>query len=146
MEMGIDAGIGMSAMEVVSMVLNVLLGGSLIVTIITIKATRKKADAEAKSAEAGAKSTEIENVDAAVKIWRELAEKMSEQYTDVSLKVDKLSKEVNGLRLVNNKILRLLDRITPENLIEMVEKIKAEINESESTHISFPDPDPADQL
>ncbi|HBG39909.1 MAG TPA: hypothetical protein DDW85_00680 [Porphyromonadaceae bacterium] len=120
--------------EIVSLVLNLVLGGGFIVTFITLKSTKKKAEAEAKAAE-------IDNADAIIKMWRELAEKMEEQYANVSIQVEKLSKEVNRLRSINSKIVRLLDRITPENMIEMVEKIKQEINSNEenSNHIPFSD-------
>ncbi len=46
--------------------------------------TRRKTNAEAKG-------SELDNVDQAIKIWRETAEKLSS-------KVDELSKEVNELR------------------------------------------------
>lgn len=100
--------------------------------MVTLKSTKKEAAAKAKAAE-------IENVDAVAKMWRELAEKMNNQYEEVSDQVEKLTKEVNRLRAINSKIVRLLDRITPENLSDMVEKIKQEINSSEENHTLFSD-------
>ena len=119
--------------EIVSLILNLLLGSGMVVTLLTLKSAKKKAEADAKAAE-------INNVDSVAKMWRELAEKMSTQYTEMSVQVDKLTKEVNRLRAINSKIVRLLDRITPENLVDMVEKIKLEINQSEEiVHTAFAD-------
>jgi archaellum component FlaC len=123
----------MGIFEIISLILNLLLGSGMIVTLLTLKSTKEKAAADAKGAE-------INNVDAVAKMWRELAEKMSEQYTEVSEQVDKLTKEVNKLRSINSKIVRLLDRITPENMLEMVEKIKQEINQGEeNNHTTYSD-------
>lgn len=123
----------MDIFEIISLVLNLLLGSGMVVTLLTLKSTRAKAAADAKAAE-------INNVDSVAKMWRELAEKMSNQYTEMSVQVDKLTKEVNRLRSINSKIVRLLDRITPENLVDMVEKIKQEINQSEEIiHAPFAD-------
>lgn len=122
----------MGIFEIISLVLNLLLSGGLVVTLVTLKSAQKKAAAEAKK-------SEIENVDAVAKMWRELAEKMNEQYANVNRQVDKLTTEVNRLRTINSKIVRLLDRITPENLSDMIEKIKKEIKDSETDHASFPD-------
>jgi flagellar basal body-associated protein FliL len=114
----------MGIFEIVSFVLNLLLGSGMIVTLLTLKSAKKKAEADAKA-------SEINNVDSVAKMWRELAEKMGNQYAEMSVQVDKLTKEVNRLRAINSKIVRLLDRITPENLVDMIEKIKQEINQSE---------------
>ncbi|SFL10055.1 hypothetical protein SAMN05216357_112126 [Porphyromonadaceae bacterium KH3CP3RA] len=122
----------MGTFEIISLVLNLLLGSGLIVTLVTLKSTIKKAEAEAKASEIG-------NVDSVAKMWRELAEKMETQYMNVNEQVDKLSREVNRLRAINSKIVRLLDRITPENLVDMVEKIKQEINSSEENNHPFSD-------
>lgn len=120
----------MGIFEIISLILNLLLGSGMIVTLLTLKSTREKAAADAKAAE-------INNVDAVAKMWRELAEKMSDQYTEVSEQVDRLTKEVNKLRLINSKIVRLLDRITPENMLDMIEKIKQEINNGEENNHSI---------
>jgi dihydropteroate synthase len=114
----------MGTFEIISLILNLLLGSGMIVTLFTLKSTKAKAAADARA-------SEINNVDSVAKMWRELAEKMGNQYAEMSVQVDKLTKEVNRLRAINSKIVRLLDRITPENLVDMIEKIKQEINQSE---------------
>lgn len=119
----------MAPVEIISLILNLVLGGSLIVTLITLRATKLEADANAKKAVAVAKASEIENVDSAVKIWRELAEKMAERQNELAERVEELNVEVRRLKNATNKVARLLDRITPDNLGEMVEKIKQEIED-----------------
>lgn len=118
--------------EIVSLILNLILGGSLVVTIVTLRATKREADANAKKAEANAEGSEIENVDAAIKIWRDLAVEMSSRQNELSEQVVVLSKEVRMLKTATNKVIRLLDRITPENLEDMVKKIKDEIETEHS--------------
>lgn len=115
--------------EIISLVLNLILGGSLIVTLKTLHATKLEAEANAQKAVASAKGSEIENVDSAVKIWRELAEKMADRQNGLAEQVEELSVEVRRLKNATNKVVRLLDRITPDNLGEMVEKIKQEIED-----------------
>ena len=53
--------------QLVSMILNLLLSGGLIVTLATLRSVKREANASAKKAEAQAKASEIENVEAAVK-------------------------------------------------------------------------------
>ncbi len=125
----------MNVFDIISLILNLVLGGGLIVTLATLRQTKQKAGAEAEKAIAEARSDEIKNVDSAIMIWRKLAEDMSDKYNDMSLKcetlsasVEKLTTEVNRLRLTNNRIIRLLDKITPENLEHVIAEIKQELN------------------
>lgn len=117
--------------ELISLIFNGLLGGSWIATIVTLRSKIKSAAAEARA-------DELKNVESAIKIWRDIAENMTEKYSEVSLKCDtlntnmsRLSHEVNRLRLSNNKIVKLLDKITPENLEKVVSEIKNELNQIE---------------
>lgn len=114
--------------EIVSIVLNVVLGGSLIVTFVTLRATKREANANARKAEALADGSEIDSVDAAIKIWRDLAVEMASKQDILSKQVEDLSAEVRRLKNATNRVIRLLDRITPDNLEEMVKKIKDEID------------------
>ncbi|HLW09773.1 MAG TPA: hypothetical protein VKX35_05190 [Fermentimonas sp.] len=119
-------------LQIVSLILNLVLGGSLIVTIVTLKATRREADANARKAEANADSSELSNTQGAIKIWRDLAVEMSSRQDELAKQVEDLSVEVRRLKNATNKVIRLLDRITPENLEEMVAKIKDEIETEHS--------------
>lgn len=114
--------------ELISLIFNVILGGSWLVTFFTLRS-------KVKSAAAAARADELKNVDSAIKIWREIAEDMADKYNEMSERCDKLnanlldlSREVNRLRQSNNKIVKLLDKITPENLENVVTEIKNELN------------------
>lgn len=129
---------GASIFEWVSLLLNIFLGGGLLVTLVTLRQTKQKAGAEAEKAIAEARADEIKNVDAAIMIWRKLAEDMSDKYNDMSIKCEALSRsvenltaEVSRLRLTSNRIVRLLDKITPENLEHVVAEIKKELNKEQ---------------
>lgn len=123
-----------SWMDVVSIALNLIFGGGFIVTLITLRSQKKKAGAEAKGAEATAESTELDNVEKAIKIWREMAENLKAQrdeainsFAEVSKQVEGLRRDVQKLNLTNQKILKLLDQISHDNLEKTVEEIKGEI-------------------
>jgi archaellum component FlaC len=122
-------------MEWVSLILNVLFGGGFFISLVTLKSVKKEAGSKAEKAAAEARADEIKNVESAIKIWRGIAEDMSAKYNDMSDKcealsksVEKLTTEVNRLRLTNNRIIRLLDKITPENLEHVVAEIKNELS------------------
>lgn len=124
-------------MEWVSLILNILFGGGLFLSLVTLKSVKKEAGSKAEKAAAEARADEIKNVESAIKIWREIAEDMSVKYNDMSEKCDALSKsvenlstEVTRLRLSNNRIIKLLDKITPENLEHVVAEIKDELSKS----------------
>lgn len=121
--------------EIISLVLNLVLGGGFLITFITLRSVKLKASAEARKAVAEAKEHEIGNMGALVKMWQDMAEDMGGKHGELLEQVEKLRSEVNRLRLVNNKIVRLLDRLTPENMNEMVAKIKEEIDAEDRTHI-----------
>ena len=108
----------------VSLVLNLVFGSGLVVSLVTLRASKKKAEAEAKT-------TELDNVQEAVKIWREMAEGLKgelESYksnqTQMTQQLEGLRKEVAKLSSINSKMVKLLDKITPDNLEQMVEQIK----------------------
>ncbi|MGE4590005.1 MAG: hypothetical protein AB7E34_10590 [Acidaminococcaceae bacterium] len=128
----------MNVLEIVSLVLNLVFGTGFIVTLVTLKSARSEADAKAKLAVSEYKTNEIQNVESAIKIWREMAEQMSDKYDEVIHELDKLRKEVNRLNRINTRIMKLLDKITPDNMEIIVEQIKEEIkNESkDELHIS----------
>ncbi len=104
----------------------------------TINATRKEAMAKADKAEGEVKTNELDNVQEAIKIWREMAESLKaerDEYKQSYLEVQKhnsdmadqltaIRKELTRLTNINSKMVKLLDKITPENLSEMVETIK----------------------
>ncbi len=60
--------------------------------------TRKKSNAEAKG-------SELENVEQAIKIWRETAEKLSKRVDELSAEVDELRKDLISVHR-ENKVLK----------------------------------------
>ncbi|HAQ21111.1 MAG TPA: hypothetical protein DCR40_18040 [Prolixibacteraceae bacterium] len=122
----------------ISLALNLIFGSGFIISLITLRSQQKKAGSEAKGAEATAESTELDNVEKAIKIWREMAENLkaeltvsNEKYDAVAKKVEGLRKDVQKLNYTNQKILKLLDKISHDNLETTVAEIKEEIKKSD---------------
>jgi len=123
-------------LSIISIILNGLLGGGFFIQFVTLRSLRVKAQAEADTASANTESVELENVNKAITIWREMAESLKaelkesrDKYSEVAIQVEALRREVAKVNNTSNKILRLLDRITIDNLEKIVEQIKVEINE-----------------
>ena len=57
-----------------------------------------------KKEEALTKASELDNMEKAVRLWREMAEELKKQVDDLSDKVDNLMQEVHSLRLENNEL------------------------------------------
>jgi chromosome segregation ATPase len=98
--------------------------------LFTLKSKKKEAAATAQNAEAIAEGQELNNVEKAIKIWREMAESLKLELADsrakrdeLALQIDKLSEQVKKLTCITGRIAKLLDKITPEN----IEEIKGEI-------------------
>lgn len=122
---------------IISSVLSFIFGGGLLM-LFTLRPSVKKADAEADKSQSEAKTTELDNVQEAIKIWREMAEGMkaerdeykasflevTQHNTEMATQMDAIRKELAKLSAINNKMVKLLDKITPDNLNEMVDKIK----------------------
>lgn len=123
--------------QIISLILNLALGGGLIVSLATLKSQKRKGEAEADKAKAEVKTTELDNVQEAITIWRNMAEALSTELkesransSEIAIQVEALRKEVARLTTINSKILKLLDKITGDNFEKIVEQIKKEINET----------------
>jgi septal ring factor EnvC (AmiA/AmiB activator) len=123
-----------SIIEFISVILNLLLGGGLIV-LFTMRAQRKKATAEAEAAEANANSSELDNVEKAITIWREMAEnlrveleKRDNEYKAMQEQLSEFKKAVDKMNTTNAKILRVLETISRDNIEGPVKQIKDAIN------------------
>lgn len=124
---------------VVSTVVASVFGGGFVGSFLTVRAQRKKATAEAKGAEANAESTELDNVEKAIKIWREMAESLKSELTASNAKYEAVAKQVEALRrdvrklnCTNRKILDLLENISHDNLEVTVKEIRDEIKKSDA--------------
>lgn len=133
MDFGFDFGVW----GVVSTIVASVFGGGFVGSFLTVRAQRKKATAEAKGAEANAESTELDNVEKAITIWREMAENLKaqrddalKQFGEVSKQVEALRRDVRKLNCTNQKILDLLDKISHDNLEKTVAEMKEVIGKS----------------
>lgn len=119
-------------MVVSSLISAVMTGG--IVQILNVKANKRKANSEAKNSEALADGAELNNVEKAIKIWREMAESLKKELEEqrsksdeMSLQLEALRKEIARLTRINSKIVEILNNMTADNFEKMVQKIKEEI-------------------
>jgi len=122
----------MGVFEIVSLVANVVFGGGFFISMTTLRSVRKEASGRAQKAIAEARTDELQNVEAAIKIWRSMAQDMADKYDQMAAQVEKLSKEVKRLNNINNRIVKLLDKITAENIEVMVDAIKQTIHDHEN--------------
>lgn len=134
-----DYGIAYGVWGVVSTAINILLGGGFIYSIITLRSQRMKAKAEAKGAMALSESTELDNVEKAVKIWREMAESLKTElretrgkYDLIVSEVDELKRAVKSLNATHRKVLKLLTEMSHENYKEVASAIQKEIENNQS--------------
>jgi esterase/lipase len=121
-------------MEWISLLVTFILGGGLM-AILTIKPQKQKVVAEAKQIEATAESTEIDNADKVVKMWREYAESADARYqatiSSMTVSMSKMQQQMNELEATvkkltttNNQILRILKEINHENLEQKKQEAK----------------------
>ena len=123
----------------INLILNLALGGGFIITFITLRSTRIKAAAEAKSAMALAESIEIDNVSKAIAIWRDMAENVNlelqasrAQYQELTKHVSVLRSDIARISAISTRILKMLDDPDHSNLEKMISAIREEINKNNS--------------
>jgi len=78
---------------------------ALIASLATYFSTRKKENVDIQGGE-------LSNTEAAIKIWREMAQEMSDKVKELSDKIDNLTTEVHSLKSENSTLkskLNLLD-------------------------------------
>lgn len=92
--------------DLISLVLNIVLGGGLIVTIVTLKSQRRKASAEADT-------IAIDNTEKITKLWEDYAAKKTaadeQQIQGLTDKVNEFEKIVNSLRKEISKLTRAIN-------------------------------------
>ena len=128
--------------DFVSLALNLIFGGGFLISFLTLRSQRKKAGAEAKGAEATAEGSELDNVEKAIKIWREMATEMNTEliasrsnYQTVVTQVEALGKEVHQLNTISTRILKMLEQITHDNMEKMVTAMKDELQKNTGFHL-----------
>lgn len=130
MEYGFDFGV----FGLISSIVNLIFGSGLVISLFTLRSYKRKAKAEAQQTIAQAESTELDNIEKAIKIWREMAENFKdelkisqEKYEEVLKEVSELKEAVKRLNVTNRKILKLLATITHENFENVAKEIRDEI-------------------
>lgn len=101
---------------------------TVITAVVTWLFAKKKSMAETRLLLAKSQKTELETIEDAVKIWRELAEDLKKEVQRLSADNKALKTEVGRLRVINNLILEALDRITKDNIETIVKELKKDIN------------------
>lgn len=98
----------MGVFGIISLVVNLLLGGTSIVQFVTIRSLKKKAEEEAKGAA-------LENIDAAVETWKKIVNSLQEQIDKLlaqrasdAVKIEGLSEEV---KQQNQRIEQLQEQV-----------------------------------
>jgi len=126
-------GLSFGIWTAVSTLINVVLGGGLIVTLVTLRQARKRASGEADQAAAIADSTELDNVEKAITIWRKMAESLESELCETRMKSEKmaaqllsLNNEVERLRARNERMLRMIQTMNHDNFTDIIEQIQNE--------------------
>jgi acetolactate synthase regulatory subunit len=97
----------MNAIEIISLVLNLLFGGGLFVTILTIRSLREKANAEGKTARHAAQRNEVDLVNDLQKSNDLLSDKLNELLTEivtVKIQNSELKIGINNLTIENEQL------------------------------------------
>ena len=127
---------GFDWVSIVSLVLNAILGGGLIVTIVTLKAQKRQAEANADQAAASAKqtvasaqTTEIQNFAEIAEKWRLYAEEAEMRYSSMNKimqqQITSLQSDMVKVNKQLNQILKIVKEITHENLEEKKKEVDA---------------------
>ena len=69
-----------------------------------------------KKEEIDVQSTEITNVQEAIKIWREMANDMKQEVAELKIKVETLTTEIHNLRTENIELRTKLDEDKPKRI------------------------------
>lgn len=136
------AASGTDWFSIINTILTIVFGSGFILSMLTVKAQKKTANATAKQAEASAKSTdalaestEIDNVDKVAKMWREFAEaselryqtsikSMLDEMTGMRKSMNDMDVTIKKLTATNAQILRIVKEITHDNLDEKKQEAK----------------------
>ena len=126
----------MGTTEIISLVLNVLFGGGLWLSLVQIKQIKEQKDEEIRRLKVDTKQvavdterTEIQNIENLARMWREQAELLEKKLDAMQTKIDKLENDLLKMNKLNNKIYKLLDKVSRENWEQLVEQVKDELKQ-----------------
>ena len=84
---------------------------ALVASLATYFSTRKKENIEIQGGE-------LSNTQEAIKIWREMAQEMSDKVKELSDKIDNLTAEVHSLKSENSSLKSKLNLLDEDNQIK----------------------------
>lgn len=120
--------------EILTYSISSLLGGGLIMTVITHFLTKKKYVQEVKLSQAEAQGKELDNIDKAAEIWRKLNEHLKDEFNQ---EVDRLNKRYDQtVADLNKSMAELKNELaeTKKQLKETLERLKqSDIKNAELT-------------
>lgn len=98
-------------------------------TVITFLLTRRKYKAEVKTQNAQAETSEIENTEKAIKIWREMTQTLKAEFTE---QIDILKKENEAIRTELQSVKSQHQTVVQENrdLREQMQSLEKELKAS----------------
>ena len=124
----------MGTIEIISLVLNVLFGGGLWLSLVQIKQIKEQKDEEIRRLKVDTKQVavdteraEIQNIESLARMWREQAELLERKLDTMQTKIDKLENNLLKMNKLNNKIYKLLDKVSRENWEQLIEQAKEEL-------------------
>lgn len=124
----------MGTIEIISLVLNVLFGGGLWLSLVQIKQIKEQKNEEIRRLKVDTKQVavdteraEIQNIESLARMWREQAELLEKKLDTMQTKIDKLENDLLKMNKLNNKIYKLLDKVSRENWEQLVEQVKEEL-------------------
>ncbi len=127
----------MGIIEIISLILNILFGGGLWLSLVQIKQIREQKDEEIRRLKVDTKQvvvdierTEIQNIENLARMWREQAELLERKLDAMQTKIDKLEGDLIKMNKLNNKIYKLLDKVSRENWEQLIEQAKEELKQN----------------
>lgn len=105
--------------QYISLILNFLLGGGFLTTMLMLRTQKRQAVANVRT-------SEIDNLDRVAKIWRESLEArekyFEEQMASLRTKMNDMEGTIRTLSTTNKQILRILKEINHDNLEQKKEE------------------------
>lgn len=110
--------------EIISLVLNLLLGGGFIVTLVTLRSKKRKARTEASQQEVDLVTSSVNSMIESQKTLMSHNQDLIEALTvakrenaDLAQKIDDLEKKMNCMISTNRQIVKLLKKINVDDTI-----------------------------
>lgn len=131
----------MGVVEIISLLLNLIFGGGLWLSVVQLRQLREQKDEEirrlkvdTKQVETTVAASEIQNVENIARLWREQAEMLEVKLEAMQSKMDKLEADLLKVTRLNNKMYRLIDKMSKENWEQLVEQLREEFKEEFKSH------------